>query len=89
MVISESLYKVAWFCLLCYGLFDFIFILDVCAEELPPLTTPDSEDEDLASVEVSDSKLVDDGTKSLRFGKSLMIEEALLPWMEKKILSGD
>lgn len=58
-------------------------------EELPPLTTPDSEDEDLAFVEVSDSELVDDGTKSLRFGKSLMIEEALLPWMEKKILSGD
>jgi hypothetical protein len=58
-------------------------------EEIPPMASPDSEDDDLAYVDTSKSELVDDEMKSLRFGRSLMIEEALTPLVQRKTLNRD
>lgn len=43
-------------------------------------------DDDLASVTASESELVEDDTKSLRFGKILMIEKIFQTMAGKRIL---
>jgi hypothetical protein len=44
---------------------------------------------DLSDNEVSESKLVDDDTKSLRFGNSLIDEATLAPFIQKETLLRD
>jgi hypothetical protein len=58
-------------------------------EEIPPVASPDSKDDDMTYVDASESELVDDEMKSLRFGRSLMIEEALTPLVQRKTLNRD
>ena len=58
-------------------------------EEIPPMASPDSEDDDLVHIDASESELVDDEMKSLRFGTSLMTEKALTPLVQRKTLNRD
>ena len=58
-------------------------------EEIPPMASPDSEDDDLVYIDASKSELVDDEMKSLRFGTSLMTEKALTPLVQRKNLNRD
>lgn len=54
-----------------------------------PAASPGSEEDDLASVSALESELVDDETKSLRFGKTSMTEEVFKPLVEKNTLNKD